>query len=70
MKKLKKDKIFVVCEQKIYVNSMDKYKLIESIDTFINALGTIGINTEESFTILAYPSNPKGFMKVKYYEKS
>ena len=51
MKKLKKDKIFVVCEQKIYVNSMDKYKLIESIDTFINALGTIGINiTEESFT--------------------
>ena len=68
--KLKKDKIFVVCEQKIYVYSMDKYKLIESIDTFINALGTIGINTEESFTILAYPSNPKGFMKVKYYEKS
>ena len=68
--KLKKDKIFVVCEQKIYVYSMDKYKLIESIDTFINALGTIGVNTEESFTILAYPSNPKGFMKVKYYEKS
>ncbi len=49
--KLKKDKIFVVCEQKIYVYSIDKYKLIESIDTFINALGTIGINiTEESFT--------------------
>ena len=68
--KLKNDKIFVVCEQKIYVYSMEKYKLIESIDTFINKLGTIGINTGESFTILAYPSNPIGFMKVKYYEKS
>ena len=49
---------------------MDKYKLIESIDIFINAVRTLGINTEESFTILAYHSNPIGFMKVKYYEKS
>ena len=49
---------------------MDKYKLIESIDIFINALGTLGINTEESFTIFTYHSNPIGFMKVKYYEKS
>ncbi len=49
---------------------MDKYKLIESIDIFINALRTLGINTEESFTIFTYHSNPIGFMKVKYYEKS
>ena len=49
---------------------MDKYKLIESIDIFINALGTLGINIEESFTIFTYHSNPKGFMKIKNYEKS
>ena len=45
---------------------MDKYKLIESIDSFINVLGIIGVNTKESFKILAYPS--KGFMKVKYHK--
>ena len=68
--KLKKDKIIIVCEQRIYVYSTDKYKLIENIETFKNEIGTIGINTDQAFTVMGFPDIKEGFVKVKYYEKS
>ena len=69
--KLKKDKIFIVCEQKIYVYSLDKdYKIIEIIETCDNVKGVIGINSEALNTIIAYPVNPIGFVMIKNYEKS
>ena len=68
--KLKKDKIIIVCEQRIYVYSTDKYKLLETIETFKNEIGAIGINTDEKFTVMGFPINPEGFLNVKYYEKS
>lgn len=68
--KLKKDKIIIVCEQRIYVYSTDKYKLIENIETFKNELGAIGINTDQEFTVMGFPHTTEGFIKVKYYEKS
>ena len=42
--KLKKDKIIIVCEQRIYVYNMEKYKLIETIETYKNDIGCIGLN--------------------------
>ena len=68
--KLKKDKIIIVCEQRIYVYSMDKYKLIETIETVKNEVGCLGINSDPNFTVMGYPISPEGFLKVKYYEKS
>ena len=68
--KLKKDKIIIVCEQRIYVYSMDKYKLIETIETYKNEVGCIGLNSDPNFTVMGYPISPEGFIKVKYYEKS
>ena len=68
--KLKKDKIIIVCEQRIYIYSTDKYKLIETIETFKNEIGAIGINTDPNFTVMGFPTNPEGFIKVKFYEKS
>ena len=68
--KLKKDKIIIVCEQRIYVYNTDKYKLIETIETFKNEIGAIGLNTDENFTVMGFPINPEGFLKVKFYEKS
>ena len=47
-----------------------EFNFSESIDTYINVLEIIGVNTKKSFKILACPSNPKVFMKVIYYEKS
>ena len=68
--KLKKDKVIIVCEQRIYVYSTDKYKLIETLETFKNELGAIGINTDPNFTVMGFPINNEGFIKVKFYEKS
>ena len=68
--KLKKDKIIIVCEQRIYVYNTDKYKLLETIETCKNEIGAIGINTDSNFTVMGYPANPEGFLKVKFYEKS
>ena len=68
--KLKKDKIIVVCDQRIYVYHSQTYKSIDTIETFDNPKGIIGINTDLNSTVLAYPENPKGFIKIKNYEKS
>lgn len=68
--KLKKDKIIVVCEQRIYVYNSTTYKPIDTIETFDNPKGIIGINTDANSTVLAFPENPKGFIKIKNYEKS
>lgn len=68
--KLKKDKIIIVCEQRIYIYSTDKYKLIETLETFKNEIGAIGINTDQNFTVMGFPIHPQGFIKVKFYEKS
>ena len=55
---------------KIYIYNLDKYKLIETIETIKNEVGGIGINTDENFTVMGFPINPQGFIKVKLYEKS
>lgn len=68
--KLKKDKIIIICEQRIYLYSFEKFKLTETIETFKNEIGVIGINIDPSFTVMAYPTAPEGFIKVNYYEKS
>ena len=68
--KLKKDKIIILCDQRIYVYNTDKYKLIETIETYKNEIGVIGINTDQNFTVMGYPINPEGFIKIKFYEKS
>ena len=68
--KIKKDKIIIVCEQRIYVYNMEKYKLIESIETYKNEVGCIGLTTDPNSTVMGYPISPEGFIKVKYYEKS
>ena len=55
--KLKKDKIIVVCDQRIYVYHSQTYKSIDTIETFDNPKGIIGINTDLNSTVLAYPEN-------------
>ena len=69
--KLKKDKIFVVCDQRIYVYTLDKnYKCLDTIETIENIRGVIALNINQEDTILAFPTRPTGFIKIKYYEKN
>jgi WD40 repeat protein len=69
--KLKKEKLIIICDQRIYVYNLDKnYKCLDTIETIENLKGIIGLNINQDYTILAFPTRPKGFVKVKYYEKN
>ena len=54
--KLKKDLLFVICEERIYLFNLNTYDIIDTIDTGKNLKGLIAINADPSFNIIAYPS--------------
>ena len=54
--KLKKDLLFVVCEDRIYIFNLNTYDAIYTIDTGKNLKGYIAINNDPTFTVMAYPS--------------
>ena len=68
--KLRKDKIVVICLDKIYVFSLSSFESIDIIETGENIHGVIGINYNIDNTIIAYPDKKKGKIKIKNYEKT
>ena len=67
--KLKRKKIFVVCEQNIYVFNFDKeFSTFDTIKTFDNELGLIGYAQETNINIIAYPDKKIGNVTVKNYD--
>ena len=67
--KLRKDKIVVICFDRIYVFSLSSFQSIDIIETGENIHGVIGINYNLNSTIIAYPDKKKGRIKIKNYEK-
>ena len=65
--KLKRDKIFVISENKIYVFNFVSFDNIDTLDTYENKKGIIAISQETSNCIIAYPDVEKGSVKVKNY---
>ena len=70
MKKLRKDKIIVVCRDKIYVFNLSTFKNMDIIETGDNAHGIVGVSYDPEQTLLAYPDKKKGQVRIKNYEKS
>ena len=68
--KLRKDKIVVVCRDKIYVFNLSNFKNIDIIETGDNSHGIVGISYEPDQTLLAYPDKERGKVRIKNYEKS
>ena len=68
--KLRKDKIVVVCRDKIYVFNLSNFKNIDIIETGDNSHGIVGISYEQDQTLLAYPDKGRGKVRIKNYEKS
>jgi WD40 repeat protein len=68
--KLRKDKIVVICSDKIYVFSLSSFQNIDIIETGENIHGVIGINYNVNSTIIAYPDKKKGTINIKNYEKN
>ena len=67
--KLKRDKIFVVCENKIYVFNFRNFELIESIETFYNPKGLISVSSSNTNSILAFPKKEnRGHVFIKDYD--
>ena len=68
--KLRKDKIIVVCRDKIYVFALSNFKNEDIIETGDNAHGIVGVSYEKNQTVLAYPDKIKGQVRIKNYEKA
>jgi len=67
--KLRKDKIVVVCRDKIYVFNLKTFKNMDIIETGDNAHGIVAVSYETDQTLLAYPDKKKGQVRIKNYEK-
>lgn len=68
--KLRKDKIIVVCRDKIYIFNLGTFQNMDIIETGDNTHGIVGVSYEPSQTILAYPDKKRGHVRIKNYEKS
>ena len=71
--KLKKDKIFSICENKIFIFNFQTYQNIDIIETKDNPKGLIAISYSPNVNILAYPilnnkESQKGKVKIKNYD--
>ena len=76
--KLKKDKIFAICDKTIYVFDFKTLENLEIINTKENPKGLFGINNDEKSTIIAYLEKNdkenkeninKNYITVKNYTK-
>ena len=68
--KLRRDKAFIVCKQKIYIlNPYNEYNVSGILETGLNPNGLIAINYTEGNTIIVYPSSDenkeKGELTIK-----
>ena len=68
--KLRKDKIIVICLNKIYVFILETFQTLDIIKTGENTNSIIGVNYSLDNTIFAYPSKTRGKIQIKNYNKS
>ena len=57
--KLRKDKIIVVCRDKVYVFDLSTFKNIDIIETGDNPHGIVSVSYDPEQTLLAYPDKKK-----------
>ncbi len=68
--KMRKDKVIVVLENRIYVYNFSDLKLIEAIDTCPNPKGLVAVNPHNDRTVIAAPDKPVGSIRVVHYENN
>ena len=66
--KLKRDRIVVVLEQKIYVYNFADLKLIDHIETIVNPFGLCSLSPNATSTVLVCPGMQKGHVRVELYD--
>ena len=68
--KLRKDKVVVILEERIYVYNFSDLRLIDAIDTCKNHKGLCALSSDNNISVLATPEKEKGQVKVTIYEKN
>jgi WD40 repeat protein len=68
--KLTRDKIFVVCDQKIFIFAFISFENIDTIETSDNIKGLISVSTDSSTCIVAFPDKTVGGICVKNYDNN
>ena len=68
--KLRKDKVVVVLESRIYVYNFADLRLIDAIDTCLNPKGLCALSSDPNISVLATPDKTKGHVKITTYEKN
>jgi WD40 repeat protein len=66
--KLRRDRIVVVLEQKIYGYNFRDLKLVDRIETVKNPFGLCALCPTQSNTVLACPGKMKGHIRVELYD--
>jgi WD repeat-containing protein 45 len=65
--KLRKDRVVVVLEQKIYVYNFQHLDLADSFLTCKNPLGLVSLSSKEQACVLACPDEKVGSVKVVHF---
>jgi len=68
--RMRKEKVVVVLENRIYVYKFVDLKLVDAIDTCINTRGLVALNPETANEVLATPDKEVGHVRLTLYRKN
>lgn len=66
--KLRRDRVVVVLQNKVYVYRFSDLKLLDQISTSPNARGLVSLSPDSTHTVLACPGLAKGSIRVELYD--
>ena len=67
--KLRRDRVVVVLEHKIYIYNFADLKLIDHIETYQNSRGLIALSSSSTNTVLVCPGLQKGHLRIELYDQ-
>jgi len=65
--KLRKERIVVVLEQRIYIYQITDLKLLDAIDTFANPAGLCALSIKDAVVVVC-PDKKKGYIRIINYD--
>lgn len=67
--KLKRDRLYVLCLNKIVVYSLKTFEIMDSFETYVNHFGAFSVSYHPYKNIISYPDKKKGgHLGIKNYE--
>ena len=66
--RLRRDRVVVVLEHKIYVYNFADLKILHQTDTVANPLGLCALSPTQDSTVMACPGLNKGQVRVELYD--